>query len=461
MASLTRDTRGNIRIQFVGKDGRRYSIRPGRLNKRTGEDLKQRVEHLVAVAAAGLRIDTETAAWLERIDDSLINKLAAVGLVQGRNSQTVSQFVADYIATRTDAKPTTRVNMQRVAADLATVYGNADLRVIGPVEAEKLKAFYHRKGLAGATAHRRLKMARMFFARAVEAKLIPENPFRGVRARNVLPAGRRHYISHDDTRRLLDAANPTWRTIIALARYAGLRCPSEVLSLTWENVDLPAGRMVVLSPKTEHLPGRENRIVPVFAALRPHLEEAWDLAAERELCVVGGDQGDRYRQAGKGKGGWQGSNLRTSFERIINRAGLKPWPRLFHNLRASCETDLMAQHPIQVVAAWMGHTPDVALLHYLQTLPTDFAKATGVVQNAAQTGVDTEGPKPTVIAGKVLNVPICPIKSTPVLSSPSEQMTLRGLEHTDKAPCLSGVCPMCGADLGSLDDKQQVVTVTP
>ena len=68
-------------------------------------------------------------------------------------------------------------------------------------------------------------------------------------------------------------------------------------------------------------------------------------------------------------------NLRTTFEKIVRRANLSQWPRLFHNMRASCETDLMQDHGIHVVTAWLGNTPKVALNHYLQTLERDFEKA--------------------------------------------------------------------------------------
>ena len=74
-------------------------------------------------------------------------------------------------------------------------------------------------------------------------------------------------------------------------------------------------------------------MVPLFPELRPILEEAFDLAPEGAVYVV-----ERYREASMGPKGWRNCNLRTQFERIINRAGVEPWPRLFHNLRASRET---------------------------------------------------------------------------------------------------------------------------
>ena len=102
------------------------------------------------------------------------------------------------------------------------------------------------------------------------------------------------------------------------------------------------------------------------------------------MYVVGGPQGDKYRLASQGPNGWVNCNLRTTFLKVIRKAGLTPWPRLFHNLRASCETDLLAELPIASVTAWIGHSVEVALKHYAQVRTGDFDRAAGrqAVQNA-------------------------------------------------------------------------------
>lgn len=69
------------------------------------------------------------------------------------------------------------------------------------------------------------------------------------------------------------------------------------------------------------------------------------------------------------------SNLRTGLERILKAAGIPPWPRIFHNLRASCQTDLEAKFPTHVVCAWLGNSPQTAAKHYLQVRQADFDKA--------------------------------------------------------------------------------------
>jgi hypothetical protein len=57
------------------------------------------------------------------------------------------------------------------------------------------------------------------------------------------------------------------------------------------------------------------------------------------------------------------------------RAGLQPWPHLFHALRASRETELAREYPIHVVRAWLGNIPRIAVKHHLQVTDADFARA--------------------------------------------------------------------------------------
>jgi hypothetical protein len=68
------------------------------------------------------------------------------------------------------------------------------------------------------------------------------------------------------------------------------------------------------------------------------------------------------------------TNLRTQLLRIIRRAGLSPWPKLFHNLRATRETELAAQYPMHVVCSWIGNSAGIAAKHYLQVTDADFAR---------------------------------------------------------------------------------------
>ena len=69
------------------------------------------------------------------------------------------------------------------------------------------------------------------------------------------------------------------------------------------------------------------------------------------------------------------SNLRTGLERIIERAGVKQWPKLWQNLRASGSTGLARELPSHVAAAICGHTEQVAMEYYWQVSESDFELA--------------------------------------------------------------------------------------
>ncbi len=114
--------------------------------------------------------------------------------------------------------------------------------------------------------------------------------------------------------------------------------------------------------------GKASRIIPIFAELRPYLEEAFETASEGSVYVF-----TRYRGSNV--------NLRTQLQRIIRRAGLEPWPKLFQNLRSTRQTELAEQFPQHVVCDWIGNTNAVAAKHYLQVTDEHFLKA---AQNPAQ-----------------------------------------------------------------------------
>ncbi len=178
---------------------------------------------------------------------------------------------------------------------------------------------------------------------------------------------------------MLDACpDAEWRLIFGLARFGGLRCPSEHLALTWNCIDWAHGRIRVPSPKTEHHAGRTSRTIPLFPELLPLINEVWD------------NFGDEPGEFVINRGRDSNLNLRTQLTRIIERAGLEPWPKLFQNLRSTRETELAEEYPIHVVCDWLGNTKAIAAKHYLQVTDEHFRKATRSAQNPTQTVHDDD-----------------------------------------------------------------------
>lgn len=127
------------------------------------------------------------------------------------------------------------------------------------------------------------------------------------------------------------------------------------------------------SPKTAGHEGHASRVVPIDPRLRPILERLFEAAEPGTEAVV-----PRLRDPA--------TNLRTGLCRIIERAGLAPWPRLFHNMRASCACDWTERFPNHVAASWLGHSPMVAATHYLQTRDVHFDLAAGLVGRDSKSG---------------------------------------------------------------------------
>jgi integrase len=385
MASISSESGALRRILFVDPNGDRKQIRLGKVSMRSAETVKFRVEQLLAAKMTGAAIDRDLAGWVASLEPRMAKKLAAVGLIakpEAKMATTLGPFLKTYLDGRADLKPATKIVRGQVIRDLKEFFGESrDVRTITPGNADDFKQWLVGRNLAPTTIHKRLQSARSFFHAMQRRKLIDENPFDGVKAAATGIKDRQRFVSRDEIARVLDACpDHHWRTIVALSRYGGLRCPSEVLSLRWQDVNWETGRIVVQSPKTEHHPGKASRVIPLFPELRPILAEAFDLAPDGAEFVVDA----KFRKAAMGEAGWMNANLRTTFEKIVRRADLQPWPRLFHNLRASRETELVETYPVQVVTSWLGNTPSVAMRHYLMTTDEHFDAAVKCDDKAAE-----------------------------------------------------------------------------
>jgi len=365
MASISRSSSDNRRsIQFVCADGKRRTIRLGHASQRMAEFTKIRIESLLSSALLGCSPDPEISRWLASLGDVMLNKLAAVGLIPKRQVVTLKNFIDAYIQSRIDVKPGTRMSYVHVRNNLIEYFGeNKILRDITAGDVDTWRLGLIRMNLADNTVRRRCGVAKQFFRAAMRKDIIEKNPFEGVKVAVQPNRARMYFITTQESEKVLEACpDQQWRLIFALCRYGGLRCPSEVLGLRWADIDWARSRMVVHSPKTEHHQGKDIRIVPIYPELLPHLQEAFDHAAAGTEYLI-----TRYRK--------KNSNLRTSFERIICKAQLKPWPKLFQNLRSSRETELTQKFPLHVVCAWMGNSQLVAAKHYLQVTDDHFKSA--------------------------------------------------------------------------------------
>ena len=366
MATIGTERNGHRRILFVADDASRKTIRLGKCTAKQAEAVKVKIEALIAASITGQQ-DDEVSRWIATLSDQLHARIANAGLLVPRAKTaviTIRQFAEAYLSQRADMKQRTATNLRQTIRWLDGYFKERDVRSIAEAEARGFQAHMITSGLAQATYRRHIGRSRQLWRAAIrqEAHDGP-NPFEGIPCTVRADKSRQAFITRESIASLLEACpNAQWRLMILLSRYGGLRCPSEVLALTWQDIHWDKDRIRVPSPKTEHIPGKEFRIIPLFPELRGTLLENFEQARPGESRVI-----TIYPAST--------ANLRTQFTRIIERAGLTPWPKPWHNLRASRETELADHFPQHVVCAWIGNSKAVAQEHYLQLTDDHFRRA--------------------------------------------------------------------------------------
>ena len=338
---------------------------------------------------------------LFRSTDGLRIRLEKLGLVErsGKSRWTVSAWVADYISKRPDVKESTRRKWRDIEGKMKAFFQNDSLGDVTQQTAKNFRLYLQMTvGLSENSIRRHIGIGRQFFNAAIEAEILTKNPLRGQPVSVRVDPGRFFYVTPEIAQKVLDACpDAEWRLIFGLARWGGLRCPSEVVRLKWIDIDFEHSRFTVHSPKTEHHIGQEKRVVPMFPELRPLFQDAFDEAHEGAVHCV-----NRYKNDKE-------VNLRTQLERILKRAGIPVWTKLFQNCRSTRETELfkLTGGNVKAVCSWLGNSPLVALQHYAQVTEADLADAAKTtVLDEAKNRLEKRVPKRVLtIAETSRNVP--------------------------------------------------------
>ncbi len=359
-------------IQVKHADGTRKTIGLGAISERNAAEVKARIEDALDARRLNRQIDRLTAGWLDGVGDDFRRQLEHAGVVDPteKHAATLGAFLSGYVNGRRDVKASTLTVLGHTKRCLVEYFGTArELDSITPGDMDDWRQWLiGDQGLAENTVRRRCGIARQYFRAAMRKRLIQSNPAEHLTVAVKGNVKRRYIVTPEEAAKVMAACpDAEWRTLFALARWGGLRIPSEAFALRWGDVDWERGRLHVTSPKTEHHEHGAERFIPLFPELRAALEALYHAASEGTEWII-----NRYRDPTQ--------NIRTQLAKIIRRAGLVPWPKLWVNLRATRATELAALYPVHVSSAWMGHSVKVAAGHYLTVRDEDFDRATRAAQ---------------------------------------------------------------------------------
>jgi len=367
MASITTRPNGHHWIQFMGPSGKRQTLYlKGKTTERYAQDFRRYVEDLLTAKLAGSSPKESTARWLGDLTPYYYERLVRCGLVDsvGAKVNTIGGLLKDFVSSLSVAKSTME-NNKAVLNNIRTHFGeDCRLGIITTADASVFRGWLKAHGgqyggpLAKATVSRRTRRAKQIFEHAVDQGWLAANPFAKQKGWDEVNRGKDFYVTREIIGQILDeVTNLEFRAIIALARFGGLRCPKEVLSLEWDAVSWDHKTLSAYASKTD-----THRIVPLFPELDKALGDLFEAAADGATKLF-----PRHQMTGTG--------LKSELERACRRAGVPLWQKPWQNMRSTRVTELQGEFHVRAVADWMGHSPTTALKHYSQVVKDQFARA--------------------------------------------------------------------------------------
>lgn len=377
MASIYRDNaRNGWRCSIVIR-GHVRKLWLGPVSKTQAAAIARHLDILKHAAQTATPPPAETTRWTEAVSKRIRGNLERWGLVAPGPTipRELAAFVDWYLA---EQKYTAKSTVARWAGIrrrlLAQWPANYSLERITPGDCDRFAAAV-RSSARSSHAGKILADCRQLFRAAERHRILAANPWADIDCNQRHDRGRESYIAPAVAQRLIAAADPQLAAVIALARFGGLRVPSEPLAIDLAGIDYVAGRLAISGGKTG------ARQIPLFPELRPAVEHLAALAPDGATHLIF----DRRDSANK--------TWRKFLLRLIENAGLEPWPKLWQNLRASCRTDLESRFPGFVVDAWLGHSAGVGRKHYTRVHDEHFAAAVG--QPVGQPGRQSPTPPDT------------------------------------------------------------------
>ena len=366
-------------IQFTDQDKKRQTIRLGICTKEIASEHKTLVEDLLSAKLSGFSMAPRVAEKVANLEPVYRAKYIKVGLlpsdgyvVRTKKELKLGKFLENYFKARSsDLKKSSQVAMGHTKNRLIEFFG--ENRAVNSITANDAREFRvwlasankrdkdddgKAKPLSANTIRRRTGFCKQIFSQAVTDGIIQRNPFAGMAASVRSNKERTHYVPLPTINRVLKfAPNAKWKAMIVLARVAALRVPSELAGLKWEHIRFEEKRILIVdSSKNQRHANRQLRKIPMMPILEEHL------AAWRNEC----EPGDEVFPGLSGE-----TNLRTTLQKILVKAGVSQWPKLWQNLRASGCTDFARTLQPHVAAAICGHTVQIAQEHYWQVADTD------------------------------------------------------------------------------------------
>ncbi|MDA8169509.1 MAG: site-specific integrase [Nitrospiraceae bacterium] len=248
-----------------------------------------------------------------------------------------------------------------IIGQLTGKFGNLPLRRFSTGLVEQLQTDMINRGLKPASNNKVLNVLKHMFSKAVDWEMVESETLKRIRKVKLLrDEGKRlRYLSKEESRELVNHCDNHLKPIVITALNTGMR-RGEILSLTWDRVDLKHG--FILLDRTKN---GERREIPVNETLRAALQ---GLARRLDIPHVFYDP-----QTGKAY-----QEVKRSFHTALRRAKIHDFH--FHDLRHTFASHLvMAGVDLTTVKELLGHKTLTMTLRYAHLAPAHKVKAVDIL----------------------------------------------------------------------------------
>jgi integrase len=279
-----------------------------------------------------------------------------------RFEEAAAAVVADY---KVNGKRTLRDVEHRIQLHLEPFFGGQKMASLTTDRVTAYVAHRQEEGAANATINRELAILKRSFRLAVQAgKLMHRPHIPMLREDNV----RRGFFEQDEFEDVRDALPEYLRGVVTLAYYTGWRVQSEILPLTWSQVDREA-KTVRLEPGDSK--NREARLLPygLLPELEDVIERQW---AERERLA----RGSRLLPWVFHRDGKRMRDFKKAWKSACKAAGVQG--KIRHDFRRTAVRNLTrAGVPDTVAMKITGHKTRSVFDRYNITSETDLREGLG------------------------------------------------------------------------------------
>lgn len=296
----------------------------------------------------------------ERLEHEIREELLSADGSAGNDAKEIplfKTFASEFLETYAKAnnKPSEIENKESILrVHLVPIFGDFALDGIGPGHVEVYKARKLKQGLSRKSINNHLTVLRRALAIAVEWRVIEHVPV--IRWLDTPPA-EFDFLTFDEARQLITAADEEWRAMITVAVRTGLRL-GELLALRWSDVDLEAGRIIVRRAVARGVVGTPKNGRTREVPLSEEAAEALRTHPRRGDLVFCADDGAMLT---RGATKWP-------LRRALARAALRSigWHCLRHTFASHL---VMRGAPLKSVQELLGHATIEMTMRYSHLSP--------------------------------------------------------------------------------------------